>query len=118
MPSELSSYLPTPITSSTMSSQVTLIDDSNPTSKGQVRLLYKRRDQQNAALLEDNIPKYFLTTSDDGFSQVKIRNGAQQIVGEVNRRVIFNDTLTLAQRNDGRPMKAIDIIKEVASHEV
>ena len=82
-----------------MNSQVTLVDNlSTTTPKSQVRLLYKRRDQRHAVLLEAGSSKYFLTTSDDGVSGVKIYDAAQRKVAEVNHRAIFNDTFTLTNR--------------------
>ncbi|KAF5349544.1 hypothetical protein D9756_008869 [Leucocoprinus leucothites] len=96
-----------------MNSEVTLTNYStHPSSKGQVRLLFKRNDPYHAVLYdEDDAPRYWLSTS-NGLSKVKIRDGAQRTVVEVNRRMLLSDTFTLADRNEGKAVRVADVLKQ------
>lgn len=99
-----------------MNSEVTLTNYSTyEISKGQVRLLYKRSDPRNAILLEDGIPRYLLATSDDGVSKVTISDPAQQMVAEVNRRMVLDDIFKFADRNRGKTVKVADILQKAPS---
>lgn len=101
-----------------MDPQVTPVGGSETTAsetEGQVRLLYKRKNQQNAALLDDGSPKYFLKTSEDGVTKVKISGATQQVFATVNRRMIRSDVLTLTKRNGGKPIKTADVLKKAPS---
>ncbi|XP_006459661.1 hypothetical protein AGABI2DRAFT_191557 [Agaricus bisporus var. bisporus H97] len=99
-----------------MNSQVTLINNSTSvTSKGQVRLLYKRSDLRNALLLENGAPRYFLATSQDGVSKVKISDTARNAVVDVERRNFSKDTFRFANRYDGKAVKVADVLRKAPS---
>lgn len=99
-----------------MNSQVTLTNNSTyVTSKGQVRLLYKRSDLRNALLLENGAPRYFLATSQDGVSKVKISDAARNAVVDVERRSFSKDTFRFANRYDGKAVKVADVLRKAPS---
>ncbi|KAJ3569647.1 hypothetical protein NP233_g4917 [Leucocoprinus birnbaumii] len=98
-------------------SEVTLTNypDSPLPSKGQLHLLFKRSDPNNAMLYDEgNALRYYLATS-DAFSKVKIRDEAQKVVVEVNRRAFLRDVFVLPNRNDGKPVKVADVLKQAAT---
>ncbi|EKM79002.1 hypothetical protein AGABI1DRAFT_114518 [Agaricus bisporus var. burnettii JB137-S8] len=99
-----------------MNSQVTLTNNSTSvTFKGQVRLLYKRSDLRNALLLENGVPRYFLATSQDGVSKVKISDAARNAVVDVERRSFSKDTFRFANRYDGKAVKVADVLRKAPS---
>lgn len=99
-----------------MNSEVTFTNYStSEVSKGQVRLLYKRSDPRNAVLLEDDVPQYFLATSDDGVSKATISDNAHRVVAEVKRRTVASDVFKFANRNNGKAVKVADVLRKAPS---
>jgi hypothetical protein len=99
-----------------MNSEVTLTNYSTSlTLTGQIRLVYKRSDPRNAILLENEVPRYFLATSEDGMRKVKISDTDGKAVVEVERRTIVKDTFKFADRFDGKAIKVSNILRETTS---
>jgi hypothetical protein len=85
-----------------------------PTSKGQVRLLFKRSDPHHAVLLENNVPRYFLATSYN-LNKVKIHDATRRMVVNVNKRMLFKDNFTFVERNSGKAVPVENLLQEAPS---
>ncbi|KXN93022.1 hypothetical protein AN958_10066 [Leucoagaricus sp. SymC.cos] len=100
-----------------MNSEVTLVPPPSSMSlavKDQVRLVFKRNDPHHAVLLEDDVPRYFLATS-DGMNKVTVRDTTQRMVADVNRRMFLNDVFSFGGGGFSKVVKVADVLRSAPS---